>query len=149
MSIKNTLNDNKNPIPRVSPLRKKRIIYSDFKKDLTLNPLSGDIAIFTNENSIKESLKNLILTNKGERLFQPELGSNVTASLFENATPVEIKLLEENIRDVINNFEPRVSIIEVDIKALYDKNTIQVVLYFYTKNSEDSQSVTVFLENIR
>jgi len=144
-----TLNDPLSPIPRVSPLRKKRVIYTDFHKDLTINPLSLDLALKSNEESIKESLKNLILTDRGERLFQPNLGSDVRASLFENATPVTLKILEERVKDVINNFEPRVSLIDVDVTSLYGDNKVKVIIYFYVKSSEDPISVTVFIERVR
>ena len=144
-----TLNDPLSPIPRVSPLRKKRVIYTDFHKDLTINPLSLDLALKSNEESIKESLKNLILTDRGERLFQPNLGCDVRASLFENATPVTLKILEERVKDVINNFEPRVSLIDVDVTSLYGDNKVKVIIYFYVKSSEDPISVTVFIERVR
>lgn len=144
-----TLNDPFSPIPRVSPLNKKRVLYADFHKDLTVNPISGDLALKSNEEAIKESIKNLILTNRGERLFQPNIGSDVRASLFENATPATLKVLEERVRDVINNFEPRVSLINVDVTSLYDDNRVQVTIYFYVKNSEDPVSVTVFIERVR
>jgi hypothetical protein len=144
-----TLNDPLSPIPRVSPLRKKRVVYTDFHKDLTINPLSLDLALKSNEESIKESLKNLILTDRGERLFQPNLGSDVRASLFENATPVTLKILEERVKDVINNFEPRVSLIDVDVTSLYGDNKVKVIIYFYVKSSEDPISVTVFIERVR
>lgn len=144
-----TLNDPFSPIPRVSPLQKKRVVYTDFHKNLTSNPLTNDLALKTNEESVKESLKNLILTDRGERLFQPNLGSDVRASLFENATPVTLKILEQRVRDVINNFEPRVSLIDVDVTSLYDDNRVQVTIYFYVKNKEEPVSVTVFIERIR
>jgi phage baseplate assembly protein W len=144
-----TLNDSINPIPTLSPLRRKRVLYADFHKDLTINPISGDIALKTNEETIKESLRNLILTDRGERLFQPNLGSDVRASLFENATPVTLKILEERVKDVINSFEPRVSLINVDVASLYDDNRVKIVIYFYVKNSEDPLSVTVFIERVR
>lgn len=142
-------NDMFNPIPSQSPLRKKKILYSDFHKNLTVNPLSNDIAVKTNEEAIKESLRNLILTDKGERLFQPNLGSDVKATLFENVTPVTLKILEEKVRDVINNYEPRVSIIDVDVTSVYDDNKVQVTIYFYVKNREDPLSVSVFIERVR
>jgi phage baseplate assembly protein W len=144
-----TLNDPSNPIPTITPLRKKRTLYTDFFKDLTLNPISSDLAIRTNEESIKESLKNLILTDRGERLFQPNLGSDVRASLFESATPVTLKIMEERVRDVINNFEPRVSLIDVDVTSLYDDNKVRVIIYFYVKNREDPLSVDLFIERVR
>jgi phage baseplate assembly protein W len=144
-----TLNDPFNPIPTITPLRKKRTLYSDFFKDLTVNPISNDLALRTNEEAVKESLKNLILTDRGERLFQPNLGSDVRAALFENATPVTLKILEERVRDVINNFEPRVSVIDVDVTSLYDDNKVQVTIFFYVKNREDPLSVDVFIERVR
>jgi phage baseplate assembly protein W len=144
-----TLNDQTNPIPTTSPIRKRKTLYSDFHKDLTINPISFDLAIKRDEDSIKESLKNLILTDRGERLMQPNLGSDVRASLFENATPVALKILEERVRDVINNYEPRVSIIDVDVSSLYDDNKVQVTIYFYVKDNEQPLSVDVFIERVR
>jgi phage baseplate assembly protein W len=144
-----SLNDPFNPIPTISPLRKKRTLYSDFYKDLTTNPISNDLATRKDEDAIKESLKNLILTDRGERLMQPNLGSDVRASLFENATPVTLKILEERVRDVINNYEPRVSLIDVNVTSLYDDNRVQVTIYFYVKNNEQPLSVDVFIERVR
>jgi phage baseplate assembly protein W len=144
-----SLNDPLNPIPTISPLRKKRVLYTDFHKDLTVNPISSDLAVRSNEESVKESLKNLILTDRGERLMQPNIGSDVRASLFENATPVTLRILEERVRDVINNFEPRVSLIDVNVKSLYDDNRVQITIYFYVKNREEPLSVDVFIERVR
>lgn len=144
-----SLNDPRNPIPTISPIGKKRDLYSDFHKDLTVNPISLDLATKKNEESIKESLKNLILTDRGERLMQPNIGSDVRASLFENASPVTLKILEERVRDVINNYEPRVSVINVDVTSLYDDNRVRVTIYFYVKNREDPISVDVFIERVR
>lgn len=146
---KNSLNDPFNPIPTITPLGKKRELYSDFHKDLTVNPISLDLATKKNEESVKESLRNLILTDRGERLMQPNIGSDVRASLFENATPVTLKILEERVRDVINNYEPRVSIIDVDVTSLYDDNRVRVTIYFYVKNREEPLSVDVFIERVR
>lgn len=144
-----TLNDQQDAIPTVTPLRKRRIVYTDFHKDMTVNPLSSDLALKTNEESIKEALKNLILTDRGERLFQPNLGSNIRASLFENATPAAIKILEERVREVINNFEPRVSLIDVIVFPLTDQNQVKITINFYIKSSELPLSTTVFIERAR
>jgi phage baseplate assembly protein W len=144
-----SLNDPRNPIPTISPMRVRRTLYSDFYKDLTVNPISNDIALKKDEDSIKEALKNLILTDRGERLMQPNIGSDVRASLFENVSAVTLKILEERVRDVINNFEPRVSVIDVDVTSLYDDNRVQVTIYFYVKNSEEPLSVDVFIERVR
>jgi len=90
-----------------------------------------------------------LLTDRGERLFQPSLGSDIRATLFENNTPMVVKLLEEKVRAVINNFEPRVNIIEIIIKSEYDENKIQITIYFNIRNVNAPLSVTVFLERTR
>lgn len=136
-------------IPTLTPLTRKLSLYSDFHKDMTQNPISDDLALKLDENAVKESLKNLVLTDKGERPFQPELGGNVRAYLFDLMTPDVIKMIEEEVRTVINNHEPRVSLINVDVTGLSDENTVSVDIYFYLRNSETPLSTTVFLERTR
>jgi len=143
------LDDLFNAIPSQSPLRKKSILYSDFHMDLSINPITEDLALKTNEEAIKESLRNIILTDRGERLFQPNLGSDVRASLFENANPVSLKILEERVRDAIDNFEPRVSVIDVDLLSIYDDNTVQITIQFYIRNREDPLQLSMFIERVR
>jgi len=137
------------PIPSITPIKRRKSLYSDFHKDLTINPISNDLAVKRDEEAVKESLKNLLLTDRGERLFQPSLGSDIRATLFENNTPMVVKLLEEKVRAVINNFEPRVNIIEIIIKSEYDENKIQITIYFNIRNVGAPLSVTVFLERTR
>jgi len=137
------------PIPKLTPVKRRKSLYSDFHKDLTINPISNDLAVKRDEEAVKESLKNLLLTDRGERLFQPSLGSDIRATLFENNTPMVVKLLEEKVRAVINNFEPRVNIIEIIIKSEYDENKIQITIYFNIRNVNAPLSVTVFLERTR
>lgn len=136
-------------ILKLTPLRHREILWSDFHKDLTIHPLSDELAIKVNEQSINESLRNLILTDKGERLFQPNLGSNVRATLFENNTPATIRILKENVKDVINNFEPRVSLIDVEISTDYDSEKVKISILYYLLNSETPITFTVFLERTR
>ncbi len=137
------------PIPTITPTTKKRSLYSDFHKDLTVNPISEDLAIKRDEEAVKESLKNLLLTDRGERLFQPTLGGDIRATLFENNTPMTIKILEEKVKAVINNFEPRVNLIEVKINSEYNSERVQIIVYFYIRNVNAPLSVTVFLERTR
>ena len=63
----------------ITPLTRKREIHSDFHKDLALLPGRNDIARRVNENSVKEAIKNILLTDRGERLFQPLVGSDIRA----------------------------------------------------------------------
>lgn len=137
------------PVTKITPITKKTILYTDFHKDMTQNPISEDVALKTNEESVKEAIKNLILTDKGERLMQPTIGGNIRAMLFENNTPATIKLIQDQIETVIREYEPRASIIEVNVQSSLDENKIQVTVYFYINNNEQPISVSVFLERIR
>lgn len=133
----------------LSPNYKKLTVYSDFRKDLMMNPLTRDVVARLNEDSVKESLKNLILTDRGERLFQPYLGSDVRKSLFDNMTPATIKMIEQNVRSTINNFEPRVTIVEVRVVADPDNYRVQINISFYVRNAQEPVSFSVFLERTR
>lgn len=133
----------------VTPQLKKQKLYSDFHKDLTVNPISGDVALKTNEEAVKESIKNLILTDRGERLFQPYVGGNVRAMLFENNTPATIKLLQEQIKDTIKIYEKRATVVDVEVTSTLDENVVRILIYFYINSVEQPISVTVFLERTR
>lgn len=136
-------------ILKLTPLKNKEIYYADFHKDLSMNPISKDLGLKTNEQAINESLKNLVLTDTGERLFQPNLGGNIRATLFENNTPATISILKERVKDVINNFEPRITLIDVEIQTNYDSESVSIRILYYMINSETPITYTVFLERTR
>ena len=126
-------------------LLKKREVYSDFHKDLTLNPVSGDIARRINEDAIKESIKNLILTDRGERLFQPLVGSDIRKMLFENITPEVVLLIKEMVTDTLETYEPRCSLVGVDVLSSIDGNEISIIIVYNTINSPDPITLNVTL----
>lgn len=128
---------------------KKISIYSDFKKDLEISPLSGDVTLFKDEDAVKESIKNLILTDRGERLMQPKLGGNIYAMIFENLTPATLKLIEENVRSTINLYEPRAELQDVTASSNIDDNAVNISITFYIRNVEQPISLDVFLERTR
>jgi len=133
----------------ITPRLKKLDLYSDLHKDLSVNPISGDIALKRNEEAVKESIKNLILTDKGERLMQPLIGGNIRAMLFENNTPAVIKMIQEQIRITIETYEPRCALIDVNVLSSLDDNTVKIDIYFYINNVADPIALTVFLERTR
>lgn len=132
-----------------SPKTKKIAIYQDFKKDLEISPLSSDLTLNKDEDAVKESIKNLIMTDRGERLFQPDLGGNITAMLFENITPSVLKLIEDNVRDTISIYEPRAEVTNVAVSSNIDDNVVRVNITFYIKNVEQPINLDVFLERTR
>jgi phage baseplate assembly protein W len=132
-----------------SPRSKKISLYSDLYKDLTQNPTNGDLALRRDEESVKESIKNLILTDKGERLMQPLIGGNIRAMLFENITPAVLKIIEEQIFITVEEYEPRAELIDVEVKSTIDDNKVEVTIRFYITNIAQPIQLKVFLERIR
>lgn len=132
-----------------TPLNQISELYSDFHKDLTLNPVSNDLARKRNEEAVKESIKNLILTNRGERKFQPYLGSDIQGLLFENITPDIILIIEEKVKSLISQYEPRANVIEVVATAAADDNYVDITIVFNVINSETPVTFTTTLSRIR
>lgn len=137
-------------LPVITPLRKRvEGLYADFHKDLTVNPVTEDLARLLDEEAVNESLKNLLLTDRGERLFQPNLGSDIRATLFENNTPATITVLKQQITDTIKNYEPRITLIDVEVLSNYDDGKVGVKIYYYLRNRETELVTTVFLRRVR
>lgn len=133
----------------VTPIRKRVSLFSDFHKDLTQNPITEDLAVKRDEEAVKEAIKNLILTDRGERLMQPLVGGNIRAMLFENNTPSTIKIIQESIKETINFYEPRATLLDVVVQSSLDESTVEVGIYFYINNIEQPITLTVFLERTR
>jgi len=109
----------------------------------------ADLVKRYDENAIKASVKNLILTTNYERKFHPEIGSQIRGLLFEPATPMLGAVLERTIRQTIDNFEPRVSLDTVDCKVNPDNNSIDVSIYFTILNTQTPQFLNLVLERTR
>ena len=132
-----------------TPLTKKPNLYSDFHKDLRVSPISKDIALLKDEDAVKQSIKNLILTDPGERLMQPYVGGGIKGLLFENITPGVLKVIETRCRDTINTFESRAELINVTASSTYDDNTVNVFIQFYIRNVDKPITLDLILERIR
>jgi len=133
----------------LTPASKKASIYSDFHKDLTLSPVSNDLALIKDEDAVKESIKNLILTDPGERPMQPRLGGGIRNLLFENMTPGVLKLIEDRIQTTIKTYEPRARLIDVTVTTTFDDNQVGVRIVFYVVNNQQPIELDVILERIR
>jgi|SRR5210317_395799 phage baseplate assembly protein W len=125
-------------------------VFSDLNLNFVAHPLTGDITKLTNIEAVKRSVRNLINTNFYERPFHPEIGSNVRAVLFEPVSPIIEDILSRHIQDVIENFEPRVELININSKARLDENAYTVTIEFFVRNSPSGvQTVNLFLERLR
>ena len=123
--------------------------YSDLDLDFMMNPTTGDVNIKTGAEAIKRSVRNLVFTNFNERKFNSQLGSDVTALLFENFTPLTSIYLKDAITALINNFEPRVKLQSVDVSQDIDNNGFNVTLQYIILNRNQPVTSTLFLERIR
>ena len=124
-------------------------IYSDIDLTFDANPITGDISKKYDVNSVKQSLKTLILTQFYERPFQPKLGSPVYKMLFENIDIISANALKLQIELMINKYEPRVRSQSVDVEPLYDQNAFNVSIYFYVVGILDPINFSTILKRSR
>lgn len=123
--------------------------FSDLDLNFTDHPVTKDIVLRYDENAIKTSLKNLILTSNFERPFHSEIGSPIKRLLFEPATPMLAVVMKRAIVDTVNNFEPRVELLNVDVNVGIDSNAIKVTIKFKIRNTERPLSLDLVLERTR
>ena len=109
-------------------------VYKDLNLNFSTNPVTQDVTTVTDVNAVKRSVRNLLLTNHYDRPFHPEIGSNVTALLFENFGPITGNQLTRTIEEMIANFEPRARVESVECFPLPDTNTYDIRIYFYVEN---------------
>lgn len=134
---------------KVTPINAKKSLYSDFYTDFFQNPVSLDVALNRDEEAVKQSIRNLLLTDRGERPFQPQLGSDLRQLLFENMMPDTVLLAKQMVRETIENYEPRANLISVDILAQEDVNRIAVVIVFNVINSQEDITLVTTLARVR
>jgi phage baseplate assembly protein W len=124
-------------------------LFSDIDLNFTKHPVTGDITRRFDENAIKASVKNLLLTRNFERPFHSEIGSPIRALMFELPGPMFDVMLQRAIIDVINNFEPRVEIIDVRVNDASDLNAVYITLEFKIVNTERPITLDLALERTR
>jgi phage baseplate assembly protein W len=123
--------------------------YRDLSLTFRAHPVTGDVVKLFDEDAIKASLMNLIMTMNYETPFHPEIGCAVMASLFENISPITAITIRKSIEDVIRNFEPRVDLIEVDVLVDADADGYRARIIYRIANLPDPVVVDFFLERRR
>jgi phage baseplate assembly protein W len=123
--------------------------YADLDLSLIPHPNKKDIIPMTDIDAVRNSIKNLVLTSRYERPFQPELGSGVSGLLFENSSPDTIFLLKEYVREVVSNYEPRVSDLRVIVEDDSDNNAYYITIAFNVISVDTEADVQLYLERIR
>lgn len=102
--------------------------FKDLSMSFAVSPLSRDLVVLKDINAIARSVKNIVFTLPGEKFFDPEFGSYITASLFENIDEFTALTIRDEIKNSLENFEPRISVTDVKVDPLYDENTFNVTI---------------------
>ena len=132
------------PIERVSQG------FKDISMTFQSNPLNDDLIAIKNENSIARSLRNIVFTTPGEKFFNQSFGSRITESLFENIDEITATIIVDEIRQSIDNYEPRVEVDDVKAFPNYDNNSFDVTITYDVIGSEiPTQELQFVLQSSR
>ena len=112
------------------PLERVSQGFKDISMSFQSNPLNDDLIGLKNENAIARSVKNIVFTIPGEKFFNPRFGSDISEVLFENINEISASAIEDQIKLSINNYEPRVELIDVKAIPNYDNNQFDTVITY-------------------
>jgi len=123
--------------------------FTDLDLNFLAHPVTKDVTTKVDEQAIKASVRNLILTSNYEKPFHPEIGSPIKSLLFEPATPLLPILIQRAIHQTIDNFEPRVQLTDVIANLSPDSNSIYVTIEFVIVNTTRPITIDLILYRTR
>ena len=123
--------------------------YADLPLSFAIHPNTKDLTSLKDIDAVKQSVKNLVLTNFTERPFQPRLGSGVTGLLFENADPFTQMAIKDEILRVLEEYEPRVNGVAVNVIDESERNSYQINIQFNVIFSNLREETNFYLERTR
>ena len=112
------------PVQRVSKS------FKDISMSFMVNPITYDLVTLKDANAISRSIRNIVLTNPGERFFEPDFGSNVSRTLFETLDDITASALRDEIETAITAYEPRVDLNTIIVVPDYDNNQYNVTIHY-------------------
>ena len=112
------------------PLERVSQGFKDLSMTFQSSPLNDDLIALKNANAIARSLRNIVFTLPGEKFFNPNFGSRITESLFENIDEISATVIVDEIRESIDNYEPRVELIDVNVSPDYENNGFNVNIVY-------------------
>ncbi len=124
-------------------------LYKDIDFSFTAHPETGAVLKKIDVNSLKQSIRSLLFTTRGERLFQTEIGSDIYRLLFEPVEPITTETLRYSIQLTLENFEPRILVDLIEVVPLYDENSYEISIFFTIRGIAQSASFTTYLERLR
>ena len=128
----------------------REIVFSDVSVTFTAHPVTGKLPVLKNADAVKRAVRNLILTNFGERPYDPLYGGNVRALLFENTDdPLLIDRIRRDITRAINQYEERAKVLQVDVVLRPDSNQLVIKAQFQIVNQRFPVDLEVAIERVR
>lgn len=123
--------------------------YKDIDLNFNAHPVTKDVVKRVGNSAIIGALRNLMLTNVGEKPFQPAFGSRIRSLLFEDVSFITANIIQSEIEDSIKNFEPRVGVDAVQVQANPEQHRYDITLRFFINNLESPITINFFLEKVR
>ena len=124
--------------------------FKDLNITFKKHPVTNDVVVSRDASAIKQAIVNLLMTNKGERLMNPNYGSDIRRYLFEPLDYGTANQIKGNIRDTIERFEPRISVVRLKASPNYDDNGFDITMTYSVRGTDDSPvTVDFFLSRTR
>ena len=111
-------------------IQRKSRAFKDISLSFSPHPVTKDLPVLVNERAVIRSVRNLVETIPTERFFNSLIGTDIRDTLFSNFDRMNVMMIEDQIREVLGNFEPRVNNVGATVKARPDDNTLEVTVLF-------------------
>jgi len=132
------------------PLERVSKGFKDISMTFQVNPLSNDLIALKNENAIARSVRNIVFTVPGEKMFNPDFGTNINDSLFELLDDTSAAVIKDQIEYSLTTFEPRISIIDVIVVPDFENNGFDVEISYRIIGADiDPQQISFILQATR
>jgi phage baseplate assembly protein W len=119
--------------------------YSDIDLRFRLIPNIGDIALKKDVQAVKQSVINILMTSRGEKVFDSNFGGSLRDYLFENYDSITAAAIKSRITSSLLNYEPRIEIVSIDINDLTERNALRILLEFNIMSPEQTTTTVEFI----
>ena len=133
-----------------SNIRARTKPYSDFDFPFKKHPVTKDVPIKRDVEAVRQSVRNILLTRRGEKFFDPDFGGSLTEFLFENFDPIVEAEMNQRIVNTLRNYEPRVKVLNIEIEDLSERNALHLRLEVQILSPENlTTDIEFIIERLR